>query len=265
MNEAHVRIMNTSRESDIRRHPLRVNHPSILTTVDLHKSFYKGKIEIPVLRGVDLSLPEKKIISIVGQSGSGKSTLLHLLGTLDEPDRGEIWFRDKRIDNAPRRERDKLRNQKIGMIFQFYHLLPELTTLENVLVPRMIEQGVFGYFRKRSKFIARAKEILELVGLSHRIQHRPNQLSGGEMQRTAIARALISCPMLLLADEPTGNLDRKNGDEVMKTLIRLNREEGITVVIVTHDESVACRADRIVRLEEGKVVEIEPGELAETD
>lgn len=240
---------------------LRIAQTQILHTVDLHKSYFKGKIEVPVLRGVDLKIDEGKITSIIGQSGSGKSTLLHLLGTLDAPDSGEIWFRDVRVDHLSNRQRDVLRNQQIGMIFQFYHLMPELTTLENVLVPRMIENGFFNYWRKKKQYIERAKDLLELVGLSHRLKHHPNQLSGGEMQRTAIARALISEPTLLLADEPTGNLDRDNGSEIMKTLEQLNREEGITVVMVTHDESVAKRTDTIVRLVEGKVVEIEPGEL----
>ncbi len=149
--------------------------------------------------------------------------------------------------------RDRARNQDIGLIFQFYHLLPELSMLENVMVPRMIHYGVLAYWRNRGKFVDRAKMLLDKVGLSHRLTHRPNQLSGGEMQRAAIARALISEPSILLADEPTGNLDSENGHEVMRVLSQLRQQENITIIMVTHDEQIAAAADRTIRLVEGKV------------
>ena len=182
---------------------------------DLDKSYRKGPVEVPVLRGVDLDVREGEFLAIVGQSGSGKSTLLHLLGTLDAPDEGEIHFDGRRIDNLPGRDRDALRNRHFGMIFQFYHLLPELTTLENVLAPLMIAQGVWATSGAAAASIARrAEELLELVGLGHRLKHKPRELSGGEMQRAAIARALVAGPDLLLADEPTGNLDQSTGQEI---------------------------------------------------
>ena len=191
--------------------------------------------------------------AIVGQSGSGKSTLLHLLGTLDAPDKGEVWFGDSRIDNLPSRHKESIRNRDFGMVFQFYHLLPELTTLENVLIPRMVQDGIWSYWRNKSRYKQRALELLETVGLSDRLYHRPKQLSGGEMQRTAIARALISDPKILLADEPTGNLDKENGEEVMNTLFDLQRDENLTIVMVTHDESIAAKADHRVKLVDGRV------------
>ena len=193
-----------------------------------------------------------EFVAIMGQSGSGKSTLLHLLGTLDELDAGEILFERNRIDNLPQVSRDILRNRHFGMIFQFYHLLPELNVLENVLIPLMVDQSVLRYWRNRRKNVRRAKQLLEMVGLSHRLNHKPRQLAGGEMQRTAIARALITNPKLLLADEPTGNLDRQNGLEVMKILRSLNRQENLTIVMVTHDLSVAEQADRVLNLVEGR-------------
>ncbi|MBX7072297.1 MAG: ABC transporter ATP-binding protein [Pirellulales bacterium] len=224
-----------------------------LSAIGLERTYTKGKHQIPVLRGVDLAVRRGEFLAIIGQSGSGKSTLLHLLGLLDAPARGEIHFAGRRIDNLPVRERDALRNQKIGMIFQFYHLLPELTTLENVLSPKMIEQSFWRYMRERRQHHARAKELLNLVGLSHRLEHRPRELSGGEMQRTAIARALINRPEALLADEPTGNLDHATGREIVALLRTLNRQESLTIVMVTHDEAIAAKADRIVRLADGRV------------
>jgi len=172
---------------------------------------------------------------------------------LDEPDAGEIHFEGNRIDNLPAKARDVLRNSYFGMIFQFYHLLPELTTLENVLMPRMICDGAFRYWRNKRKHVACAKSLLETVGLTHRLTHKPRELSGGEMQRAAIARALVSDPQLLLADEPTGNLDRQTGKEIMELLQSLNSDQKLTIVMVTHDHAIAGLADRTVRLVEGLV------------
>jgi lipoprotein-releasing system ATP-binding protein len=212
---------------------LSVTRESLLSTVNLCKSYHRGKCGVPVLKGVDLDIESGKFTAIVGKSGSGKSTLLHLLGTLDSPDSGEIWFNNERLDQWSLRRKDQFRNAHVGMIFQFYHLLPELTVLENVLVPRMIQHGVFSYWRHRNKYTQRAMELLALVGLEHRLHHKPNQLSGGEMQRTAIARALISDPVLLLADEPTGNLDSESGREVVDTLLKLKLQRQVTIVMVT--------------------------------
>jgi lipoprotein-releasing system ATP-binding protein len=206
-----------------------------------------------VLRGVDFAVRPGEFVAIVGQSGSGKTTLLHLLGTLDDCEAGEIHFEQNRIDNLPTQARDVLRNRHFGMIFQFYHLLPELTTLENVLAPSMIGEGVIRYWFNRRKHVERARQLLKVVGLEHRMTHKPKELSGGEMQRTAIARALIERPQLLLADEPTGNLDRQTGQEIMDLLRSLNREQNLTIVMVTHDNAIAALADRTVRLVEGLV------------
>ncbi len=226
---------------------------TVLSARGLHKSYRKGTHTIPVLRGVDISLRHGEFLAIIGQSGSGKSTLLHLLATLDQPDEGEIHFDGHRIDNLPAAGRDTLRNRYFGMIFQFYHLLPELTTLENVLAPLMIEQSWWKYLWQRRTHEKAARELLELVGLEHRLRHRPRELSGGEMQRAAVARALITRPRVLFADEPTGNLDAATGAGILRLLRTLNRQHGVTIVMVTHDLAVAERADRVVRLVEGKM------------
>jgi lipoprotein-releasing system ATP-binding protein len=225
----------------------------LIYATGLHKSYRRGPMSVPVLRGVDFAAKHGALTAIIGQSGSGKSTLLHLLATLDRPDEGEVHFDGKRIDNASRVQRDQLRNSDIGMIFQFYHLLPELTMLENVMMPSMIGYSMYRFLRYRKELRRRAEEMLELVGLSHRIKHRPRELSGGEMQRTAIARALVSKPRLLLADEPTGNLDQQTGEGIMSLLEHLNAKHKLTIVMVTHDEKIARRCTHVVRLTEGCV------------
>lgn len=246
-------MVTSSAPSHSLRRSRRSKTPTLLEAFDLHKSYRKGKIVVPVLRGANLRINQGELVAIIGQSGSGKSTLLHLLGTLDAPDVGEIKFDGRRIDNLPSRQRDTIRNRDVGMVFQFYHLLPELSTLENALTPLMIREGAIRYWLRRKAHIEAAKEALDLVGLSHRLTHRPRELSGGEMQRTAIARALVSQPRILLADEPTGNLDFKTGRDILTLLRSLNERRNLTIVMVTHDESIAAQADRIVRLTEGQV------------
>ena len=224
-----------------------------LTARGLYKSYWKGKNEVQVLRGVEVEVDHGEMVAVVGASGSGKSTLLHLLGLLDAPDKGEVLFDGQRIDNRGERQRDQLRNQTFGFIFQFYHLLPELTALENVLMPQLIRHGVWSYLRERSRLRHEGIELLERVGLGHRLTHRPAELSGGEMQRAAIARALAGRPKVLLADEPTGNLDAGNGNGVLELLRDLNHERGLTMILVTHDQQIAQQADRVVRLVEGRI------------
>jgi lipoprotein-releasing system ATP-binding protein len=225
----------------------------LLSAVNLHKTYRKNAVVVPVLGGLDLEVHPGEFLSIVGASGSGKSTLLHLLGTLDRPDEGRIYLESRRIDNVPARERDALRNRTFGFIFQFYHLLPELTALENVLMPQMIEHSVFGWLSRRRELKARGAELLERVGLGHRLKHKPRELSGGEMQRAAIARALVNRPRVLLADEPTGNLDADTGADIVRLLRDLNRLDGLTIVMVTHNLELVGETDRVVRLVSGRV------------
>ena len=231
-----------------------LEQPVVLEARQLVKIYRKNKLEVPVLSGCDFQACEGKMTAILGQSGSGKSTLLHLLGTLDQPDSGEIYFEGRRIDTLSRAARDRFRNHSLGMIFQFYHLLPEVTALQNVLLPLMIQRGVFRYMKERRTIRKRAVELLQRVGLGHRLHHKPRELSGGEMQRTAIARALIAQPKLLLADEPTGNLDRANGEQIIQLLRELNREQGLTIVMVTHDEAIAAECDAVVQLVDGRAM-----------
>jgi lipoprotein-releasing system ATP-binding protein len=224
-----------------------------LSATGLFKSYRKGKNEVPVLRGVDVDVERGEMIAVMGASGSGKSTLLHLLGLLDAPDVGEVSLDGKRIDNLTESQRDQHRNGTFGFIFQFYHLLPELTALENVLMPQLISHGFWSYRRERARLKREGTELLERVGLGHRLTHLPSELSGGEMQRAAIARALAGRPKVLLADEPTGNLDAVNGQGVLELLRDLNRERGLTMILVTHDQQIAQQADRVVRLAEGRM------------
>jgi lipoprotein-releasing system ATP-binding protein len=233
--------------------PVGSTAPVQLACRGLFKSYRKGGLGIPVLQGVDLEIRQGEFVAIIGPSGCGKSTLLHLLGTLDRPDAGEVHFDGHRIDNLPTSARDLLRNRYIGMIFQFYHLLPELTALENVLAPALISESMLTYWCRRGKHRRRALELLELLGIAHRARHKPREMSGGEMQRAAIGRALLARPKVLLADEPTGNLDRGTGEQIMQTLGELNRRENLTIVMVTHDPWIAGQADRTVNLVEGRV------------
>jgi len=224
----------------------------ILQAGGVHKTYQLGRVQLPVLRGVSLSIARGEFVAIMGSSGSGKSTLLHILGALDVPDRGTVRFEGQDLFAGPASRRDGLRNATFGFVFQFYHLLPELDVLENVLVPCMVRRSVAGWIRARSEHRRDAARVLEQVGLSARLRHKPNELSGGERQRVAIARALANRPRVLLADEPTGNLDSATGREIMGLLGTLNRD-GQTIVMVTHDPQVAAAAHRIVTLEDGRI------------
>jgi lipoprotein-releasing system ATP-binding protein len=224
-----------------------------IAAIAVEKAYRKGEHNVPVLLGVDIEVRRGEFVSIIGKSGSGKSTLLHLLGLLDGPDVGEVKLYGERIDDLPQHSRDELRNRVFGFIFQFYHLLPELSVLENVLVPQMIRHSAWSYWKSRKAFQQQAREMLDRVGLSHRMTHKPSELSGGEMQRAAIARALMGNPEVLLADEPTGNLDAETGAEIMELLRSLNGRNELTIIMVTHDESIAQQAHRTVRLAEGRL------------
>lgn len=231
---------------------------TLLDARGIYKSYHKNRVEVPVLRGVDVEIHESVVTALVGRSGSGKSTLMHLMATLDQPDQGEIFFRGERIDNASRAQRDAYRNQDIGIIFQFYHLLPELSAIENVIAPTMIGRSAWSFFRHRKEIRHRAEAMLDRVGLLHRASHKPCEMSGGEMQRAAIARALMTDPALLLADEPTGNLDTETGRDILKLLAELNGDDGLTIVMITHDESIAADADICYRMQDGMLQDTAP-------
>ena len=225
----------------------------MLIADDLYKTYRRHAVEVPVLRGLDLEVQPGEFLSVIGASGSGKSTLLHLLGTLDAPDSGSVALDGRRIDDLPPRDREELRNRTFGFIFQFYHLLPELTALENVLMPQMIAHSVWGWLSNGRALKRRALELLDRVELGPRVRHKPRELSGGEMQRAAIARALMNRPQVLLADEPTGNLDQATGAEVFHLLRDLNRQDGLTIIMVTHNMELVSVTDRVVRLVAGRV------------
>jgi ABC-type lipoprotein export system ATPase subunit len=209
-----------------------------------------GRSPLRVLSGASLSVAAAEFLVVMGASGSGKSTLLHLLGALDVPDSGTVGFRGRNLFSGGDDDRRLYRNKEVGFVFQFYHLLPECNVLENVLMPMMVGRSVWQWLADRKQARRDAEEILDRVGLADRLKHRPRELSGGERQRVAIARALVSRPALLLADEPTGNLDKATGLGVMKLLGELNRA-GQTIVLVTHDHEVAARAHRCVQLTDG--------------
>jgi len=221
----------------------------MIRVIDVHKSYSQGKSEIHALAGVSLEIPKGKFAVIMGPSGSGKSTLLHLLGGLDRPTRGEILLDGRIISQMPDDELTLVRRRKIGFVFQFFNLLSTLTALENILLPLILDGQPAGSGRER------ARALLERVGLGARGDHLPEELSGGEIQRVAIARALVFDPPILLADEPTGNLDSRTGEEVLELIRRVNREENCTVVMVTHDREAADAGDTFFHLRDGALEE----------
>ena len=218
-----------------------------LKTVELSKSYLSGQEELQVLRDVDLTVKKGEFITIVGVSGSGKTTLLNLLSAIDRPTNGTVIYEDQDIFKLNDKDLAKFRNQEIGLIFQFHHLMPEFTAIENVMMPTMIAR------RDREESQNSAKKLLQIVGLEGREHHRPTELSGGEQQRVAVARALINNPKVILADEPTGNLDRKTSESIHDLICNLNQEMNLTFIIVTHNESLAQRSDKTIRLTDGKV------------
>ena len=221
---------------------------SLIEAMDIRRSYAVGTRTLDVLRGVSLSIDAGESTAITGMSGAGKSTLLYILAGLDRPTSGRVLYRGRDLYAAGDGERSAIRAQKIGFVFQAYHLLPELTVLENVLLPGLSQHGAF---LRGNVLRARAEELLGRVGLAERSTHRPNELSGGEQQRVALARALMNGPELLLADEPTGNLDSKTGEDVLHYLFDLTAEQGLTLVIVTHNEAVAPRCHRHIALRDG--------------
>jgi lipoprotein-releasing system ATP-binding protein len=226
----------------------------ILEVRDIHRRFKMGGQALDVLTGVDFELEEGEILAIVGQSGSGKSTLLHQVGLLDKPDRGEVVFRGEKLPlGGP--QAAHARNRYFGFVFQFYHLMPDFTALENTLMPALIMDDWVTWRRRKKEQKERARSLLERVGLSERMNHKPPQLSGGERQRVAIARALMNAPPVLLCDEPTGNLDRKTAEGVRDLLWDLNESEGQSMVLVTHDYQLASDARRTLVLVDGRLTE----------
>lgn len=222
---------------------------------NLRKTYRLGRVDVPVLKGVNFSVEPGECVAILGASGSGKSTLLHLMGGLDRPDRngGSIAVDGRDITAFGQSELNSYRASRVGFVFQFYHLLPELNVLQNVLLAGMVRHGM-GYSGRKSDIDRRAKELLDVLGLSHRLSHRPAELSGGERQRVAIARALINEPELFLADEPTGNLDRETGAKILDAIMEIRAQSRRTMIVVTHDAATAARADRTVKIADGVLI-----------
>jgi len=219
----------------------------LLQAIQIEKHYTSGPETLKVLKGINLNIRTGEILVIMGPSGVGKSTLLHILGTLDKPTFGEIIIDGQRVSDLKESQISAFRNKNVGFVFQFHYLLPEFTALENLLIPRMI-------FQKNWKvYIPRAEQLMAEVGLSHRLHHRPSQLSGGELQRVAVARALINNPKLVLADEPTGNLDSQNSHALFELILQLNQKYKQTFVIVTHNEMFAKQSHRVIHLQDGQI------------
>ena len=218
----------------------------VLEAKNVVKHFTDGKSTVEVIKGLSLKVHAGEFVSIVGSSGSGKSTLLHVLGGLDRPTEGQVWLNGQRFDHMGEAERGYLRNQHLGFVYQFHHLLPEFSALENVAMPLMLREGT-----NYKDVKAQAEYLLNRVGLSHRLTHKPGELSGGERQRVALARALVAKPALMMADEPTGNLDRKTAVKIFELLSDLRQEFNMAMLIVTHDEQLAQTADSILHMQDG--------------
>jgi lipoprotein-releasing system ATP-binding protein len=225
--------------------------PTILRAAGIRKTFRSGDSKLNILKSVDLTVRTGEFIAIEGRSGSGKSTLLHILGALDSADGGSVEFAGENIQTLSGAQRSRLRNEQFGFVFQFYHLLPELNVLENTQLAAMVQHSTVSFPAAAAK--ERAVKILTQFGMQERLRHRPAHLSGGERQRVAIARALMNSPKVLFADEPTGNLDADTGRQIMAVLENLHHEHGQTIVMVTHDRSLAGRADRVLVLKDGKL------------
>jgi ABC-type lipoprotein export system ATPase subunit len=214
---------------------------------DIRKTYYLGEVAVPVLKGVSLNVARGELVALMGASGSGKSTLMHLLGCLDYPTSGEYWLDGQEISRFSAKERARLRNRTIGFVFQSFNLLPRTTALDNVMMPLTYSRENLSEQQKKR----RAADLLRKVGLEDRIDHQQSQLSGGEQQRVAIARALVNQPRILLADEPTGNLDSRTSEEILHMFQQLNHEDGITIILVTHDQEVSQWAQRTIRIKDG--------------
>ncbi|MBI5361534.1 MAG: ABC transporter ATP-binding protein [Planctomycetes bacterium] len=232
--------------------PVTATH--VLSARAVTKSFQIGDRKLEILHGVDLALGRGELVSLMGSSGAGKSTFLHILGLLESPTSGEVFIEGRCAWKLPVQERAAIRNQKLGFVFQFYHLLAELDAVENVLLPAMILHGRGAYLGRRKALREKARSLLAKFGLDHRLEHRPAQLSGGERQRVALARALFLDPPILIADEPTGNLDSATGEKVLELLLTEQKERELTLLLVTHDERIASRCRRVVRMQDGRIL-----------